>query len=106
MADRIEDGGPAYPKVPDEIRNGSSGMSLRDYFAASVTVPDGMSLSWAVALLGRKPPEAKFGEDIAVHLGEAINYWADVSAAYRYLHADAMLSARSRQMGLNVGGEA
>ena len=31
-----QDGGPAFPKVPDDIRNGSSGMILRDWFAGQV----------------------------------------------------------------------
>lgn len=34
-----KDGGPAFPKVPDDIRNGSSGMSLRDWFAGQVIGP-------------------------------------------------------------------
>lgn len=109
MTDRIEDGGAAYPRTGEGFGNphyDTPGMSLRDYFAASVTVPEEMSLSWAMALLGRKPPEGKFGEDVAIHLKGVIEYWAEVSAAYRYLHADAMLAARTRQMGVNVAGAA
>lgn len=69
-----KDGGPAFPKVRDEIRNGSSGMSIRDWFA-------GQALSQAC-------------EATRVMLGRLDGQ----SAAERaYKVADAMLAARVKE---------
>lgn len=88
MADRIEDGGRAFPIVVGtkfDARTGVpieqdvyQGMSLRDYFA-------GQALAGMVTAAGFQ--------------GEP---WDKLSAD-AYEAADSMLAARARQIGLSVG---
>ena len=67
MTDRIEDGGPAFPRA-DDVANSNSGMTLRDWFA-------GQSLKWA-------------GH------GEWFHHDPESAAMRAYKMADAMLAAR------------
>jgi hypothetical protein len=68
MSNEPKDGGPAFPKLPDEVRNGSAGMSLRDWFAGQ-------------AIVGH------------LHLDPAVQA---SYAKMAYSMADAMLSAREQ----------
>lgn len=86
-------GGPAFPVAmnPGDSwcgAGGPNGMTLRDYFATKVTMPPAFALAWAEQLAGRKHPE------VPSNHAEWVQFWADAEAAYRYLHADAMLKAR------------
>lgn len=65
------DGGPAFPKVPDDSRNGSAGMSLRDWFAGQ-------------ALAGMLPQEE-----------HGVCHYASDTAEMAYRYADAMIEARN-----------
>jgi hypothetical protein len=85
------DGGQAFPTHPPSITDmarrihGEPGMSLRDYFAATVSM-DGVALSALEALEGPFPAysDAKAKQD----------WYARAEAAFRYHRADAMLKAR------------
>lgn len=70
-----------------------SGMTLRDWFAASVSVPEGLDQRWAEIYAGRKYPA--LSSRIIGPTEEAISFWLDAEAGYRYRLADAMLAARS-----------
>ena len=71
------DGGPAFPKLPDEIRNGSSGMSLRDWFAGQITAA-AITNAQGLAFLDDEERHVQFGG----------------LARISYALADAMLAAR------------
>lgn len=76
MADKIEDGGPAFPTDASIQRGtGCDGMSIRDYFA-------GQALAGMMANPGRVGAEAKF------------TGWATQA----YYFADAMLKARKGEL--------
>ncbi|SSW64347.1 hypothetical protein AVE30378_01049 [Achromobacter veterisilvae] len=77
---KINDGGPAFPNVPEGAgsrwADWDTGMTLRDYFAAK-------ALS---GLAGRK-----------FHKGDREDGYAEWAAAMAYEFADAMLAARGAQ---------
>ena len=87
------DGGPAFP-VPDlhpgALQVGSSGMSLRDWFAGQVLV----------GLLGKLPLIDQSGE-FGAKVEDKVAYNLDVADSC-YQIADAMLRARER--GQEGGG--
>ena len=104
----INDGGPAFP-VPQHqpLLNGGwlseyvgyprSGMTLRDYFAANVDVPD--DIGWvATALMGECPPKWSSDFDVEQCLVCA-KWWAMCRAKYRLMEADAMLAERAKKGG-------
>ncbi len=103
MASAKNDGGPAFPQNdlaaygigPSEGGNG--GMSLRDYFAIRINVPDNLEMKYAEALAGRLHPFP--GATLSFANREAAlenaRFWADAEAALRYIQADAMLAARA-----------
>ena len=95
-----DDGGSAFPGVTEyeRLRRSdtgqthavfpaavSPGMSLRDYFAATVDI-DQFDTAYGVALAGPMPP---LSERVAV-----MEWYAKANAAMRYILADAMLAAR------------
>lgn len=99
----INDGGPAFPvpEVFDErrgemVQHSSTGMSLRDYFAACrKPAPADISRCWGEAMVRPYPrvngADAPFGR-------ETILWWADVEAAWSYAQADALLRARANSI--------
>ena len=101
----INDGGPAFPvphlvTVHGEVVNhgATGGMSLRDYFAASVEVPEDM-MGWiAEALMGEQPPRWTSGNDFEQSMSCA-KWWATARARYRLMEADAMLAERAKKGG-------
>jgi hypothetical protein len=88
-----QDGGSAFPN-DGAWANGhpEGGMSLRDWFAGQHRVPEGLSVSYAEALTGRKCPTGTYPEVIL----DGIRFWMEADAAYRYIFADAMLAARAK----------
>lgn len=75
-----DDGGPA-----------STGMSLRDYFAAKADPGlEGISVRTAKELMGSDPPGSGADRE---HL-ENIRWWMEAEARWSYMKADAMLKAR------------
>lgn len=92
-----EDGGPAFP-APElgaanfNDRSAYPGMSLRDFFAANVH-PDQDDMDWAdtikAAIVGRYAP------DYSIDPVGWAQWIADWRAAWKYMQADAMLTARS-----------
>jgi hypothetical protein len=105
------DGGPAFPhqsveSVPDIVGDDGTvhswrretvqlpGMSLRDWFAGQVRVPETLSDTLVEKLTGKKHPGPDgWSPERAVEIAQ---FWAAGEAAYRYLHADAILAARSK----------
>ncbi len=94
------DGGPAFPLDRENAlmpvtdmggRDVSSGMSLRDYFAAHADIADYKigSLERAAAFVGIEAPQADDVEAL-MYLGAALQ------AKLRYMFADAMLAARKQ----------
>jgi hypothetical protein len=84
---KINDGGPAFPVLYGQT-NGQDGMSLRDWFAATI---DGLSEECAPdvgeALVGRPMPDGWI---------EIMAWWAEADAVYRYMRADALLAERAK----------
>ena len=102
MAQRFNDGGPAFPHESycheADMDTVKPGMTLRDYFATHEPLDPNNSIGKALAekLIGRRMPDAERDEFADPHefaLAVAL-FWADAEAAYRYLRADAMLRAR------------
>lgn len=101
------DGGPAFPQGYREA-GGDPGMSLRDWFAQSQPSDDLEDLSYrhlspdARSFLAGEPmPERPCDRPVDLR-AERVKYQLDkarwqakVTAALRYMHADAMLAARS-----------
>jgi hypothetical protein len=100
---QIEDGGPAFPRVPvvnpvDAVVHckGHEGMTLRDWFAGQETLGDfdhpeeQMPVNGAIALAGPQP---------AADAGwEAHFVWnANWRAKLRYMRADAMITERGKK---------
>lgn len=104
------DGGPAFP-VPDlhpgAMQVGSSGMSLRDWFAGQETLadfdaPEASVPKWAAeALAGRQPDLSHVTK--ADNWIEHVKWEAEWRAKLKYIRADAMLRARGR--GQEGGGQ-
>lgn len=94
-----DDGGPAFPQndfILNHINN-HDGMSLRDWFAATLRVVsdsdcsvDGFDYEACKFMAGRPMPKS---DDMM----EVVRWYADVEAAIRYVKADAMLAARNRR---------
>lgn len=84
MSERINDGGPAFPR--DHTSDGHNGVPLRDYFATHID-PEAKfnDVEFAEELLGRKLPEDFAGR---------LQFGIDLAAKIRYMMADAMLAAR------------
>lgn len=91
MGERIEDGGPAFPKPLDPYPNaqgmesGSQGMSLRDWFA-------GQALAGLIAPLIAADPAAIARAAVADGF---TGRFPEYVAMRAYEQADAMLKARS-----------
>ena len=87
---KINNGGPAFPvAVPTEFQFAEAGMTLRDWFAANVDgLSEDASPEYCESLVGRPLPEG-FAHD-------AMQWWAEADAAFRYLKADAMLAERAK----------
>lgn len=101
MAQRFNDGGPAFPHESycreADMDTVKPGMTLRDYFATHEPLDPNNSIGKALAekLIGRRMPEKEDGFKDHYELALAVSiFWADAEAAYRYLRADAMLRAR------------
>jgi hypothetical protein len=105
VSDKINDGGHAFPcnrtvgptdgVVEDARAYGTvdEGMTLRDWFAGQVQVPNDMG--WvASALMGEQPPRWSIEGDYETSLACA-KWWADARARYRLMDAEAMLKARN-----------
>jgi hypothetical protein len=86
VSDTKDNGGTAFPVAGERI--GATGMSLRDWFAGQAPMlPEDVELNKFECIVGR-PYKAAFG---------SLEHWqfvADADAAWRLLHADAMLAAR------------
>lgn len=87
----MKDGGPAFPCPSEAGLLPNSGMSLRDYFAA--TCPSDLAevrvLEDAVAIAGSQPDKKDFKKHFA---------WNNrVEAWLRYSYPDAMLAERERR---------
>jgi hypothetical protein len=87
-----DNGGPAFACAADE--GYQPGMSLRDYFAASVSFSYEEDLppthEKLVAFMGRDIPGVEDQEG-------RVKYYADVEAKIRGIKADAMLAERSKE---------
>lgn len=97
----MKDGGPAFP-VPDlhpgAMQVGSSGMSLRDWFAGQETladIRDDLSSDYFDALAGCPMPLPPRGKILSAFDYIEIAQWdARWRATLKYIRADAMLRAR------------
>lgn len=105
-----DNGGPAFPRArgfhPDPVPGDPAlceqeGMSLRDYFAATVSVPTEFDPSLIAALAGGLCPKdmARHRDWTADDHVEVVSWAAKGVAVYRYLLADAMLTARAKGGG-------
>ncbi len=100
MSGARDDGGPAFPVTCQSTLNGdavtmpSVGMTLRDYFAANINTPDGITVAWGESIVGPYPKDSK-GCPLPI-CRESVLWWADVEAAYRGFMADAMLRERAK----------
>ena len=92
MTQTPKDGGPAFPGFDpaSETPKPLNGMSLRDWFAghAPPFPAEAMTVPEAEALAGISYDGITFGSP------EHWAFWADAEAAWKLLHADAMLKAR------------
>jgi hypothetical protein len=69
-------------------------MTLRDWFAGQVEVPEDMG--WvATAIMGEPPPEWSSQGDYENSL-RCAKWWATARARYRLMDADAMLAEREK----------
>jgi hypothetical protein len=92
MKDKIN-GGPAFPVPGLQQDEDFNGMTLRDYFAASVAANDLAAVSVredAEALAGRARPDA-YPNGV-----DSIKFNMEVEAALRMMFADAMLVERAK----------
>lgn len=97
------DGGPAFPEaglsgLPNgEFLYGRSGMSLRAYIAVHRPASDEMHVNTGRALVGRPvPTRADFpqsDESGDVYMRACQQWWAEASAAYSVMQADALIAA-------------
>lgn len=84
-----DNGGPAFPR--DDCNNGYEGMSLRDWFAATVPLDVANVPEELMVKLAGEVPE---GDTI-----ERLAWFLRVTAAIRYMQADAMLAERAKAEG-------
>lgn len=90
MTDTINTGGAAFPFEGGENNHiePSTGMTLRDYLASHA---DGFSYQvtaeFAAQATGLEVPESHDGYEVAL-------FWSKADAIYKYMQADAMISAR------------
>lgn len=90
--DQINTGGAAFPSMYDQTFEQNfgheAGMTLRDYFAAHADgFSDQVTVEFAAEATGMTVPDSHNGYDVAL-------FWSRADAAYKYMQADAMLSAR------------
>lgn len=110
----INDGGPAFPVCVNATDSSgedfgvieSKGMSLRDYFAATMEpLESRSSMESVTALAGRPRPhnekfrrfqngEGKRTDPTPEEWLDYFRWWADADSAMRYIRADAMIAAR------------
>jgi hypothetical protein len=86
----INDGGPAFPRQPNEYIQGSEGMTLRQYAAIKLRVPES-GTDWLDDMI-RKSNRDHF----AAHAINEVGWYNNInqSAIMAYEIADAMLKAR------------
>lgn len=97
-----ETGGPAFPRPlpnievhPNEalrLLEQHQGMTLRDYFAATINMEtdlNNLSFDMGCGLLGRECP------DDSVDSMGFLKWWAEYRAIVRFIEADAMLKVRN-----------
>lgn len=87
------DGGPAFPN-PNDCKLGEEGMSLRDYFAATVAISENDFPDLPVAsskMIGSLCPN-----NSTENPEEWVRWVAAVEALIRYAKADAMLAEREK----------
>lgn len=101
MSEAINDGGPAFPGESNHQSGPNTfvfeGMSLRDYFIAHAKPTDvygedegGVPGFVCEMLMRTEPP--KDHRSI-----ESVKYWAEATARWKCLMADAMLAARQQE---------
>lgn len=97
MTDKPENP-PAFPLPSMYLSDGvgyavNPGMSLRDWLAATMQIPDDApTATQAISLMGQEPPQwSGSGADI-----DCLIWWATAEAKYRYMRADAMLEERAK----------
>jgi len=103
MTSKIDDGGPAFPKMQSFLKrdnqrerdrftydvSGDDGMSLRDWFAGNM-IPgeiDFPSLDIAALWMGVSPPDPD-------NFIETMEFVVNLEAFLRFKKADAMIAAR------------
>lgn len=91
-----KDGGPAFPVAPYESKcftqSGTNGMTLRDWFAA--TLSDGWMKALGEEELICMAPDIAHPLDETASTVEKVRRWLLIKAQLRYMAADAMLAAR------------
>lgn len=91
------DGGPAFPVQEqrsvhgDLIQHPDTGMSMRAYIATHRPAADDMSVVFAEILNGRPMPVGD-GMSLADHTMACQRFWAEASAAYSVMQADALIA--------------
>lgn len=104
MSQNIKDGGPAFPIAedrwldpmhPNKGTTNFDGMTLRDYFAAKEVIAEGeITPALAKALMSSDIPESD-GSNIQIIA--LYRWWVEAESRYRFMRADAMISAREVQ---------
>lgn len=105
MAERINDGGPAFPTNGPDHGVYGAGMTLRDYFATQAPSDEVQELQFRhlsrlaqEQLAGMKyPDEPKYQPDYAGQVEwqlAKLEFFCRVNTAIRFMLADAMLRAR------------
>lgn len=94
MTDKINDGGPAFPQENDAT--GSMGMTLREYAAIKLRVPES-GTDWLDEMIRKSMRDefaAKAMQGYLTHEQAANCCSVDLVARWSYEMADAMLRAR------------
>ena len=99
MSNHIKDGGPAFPRAPFDVNDycgdGSEGMSLRDWIAATVDpkleITNQAGADLVADFLGVDREPVTKGDD------PNLAYMIKLAAFFRYKFADAMIAAREGQ---------
>jgi hypothetical protein len=112
VSEKIEDGGPAFPTTIHGVTEFSGqptidtyeGMSLRDWFAQKAPLAEieeikfkNLSRVSAEVLAGRShpvEPRKPTREELVSYQIDVVKWQAEVTAALRFIMADAMLKAR------------